>query len=202
MTMIDISCSKVFEILAVIDLLKNIRYTEFTQFKDYKIYVFNLTLEYANQFNVKIIFIWCHRNAKNMFSSFLMKTLLYKNVSLLTEASCMIPNPKFTLLKTTSEWKKDAISKIKVKPSYYKIIFNHLKIRIFAYIQTIISTQCRCFSDDGFYVIFAYWFLNFSTFGSRTGLLENRRDLKVSSIGNFLFALKRTSSFQGLFEVI
>jgi len=48
MTMIDISCSKVFEILAVIDLLKNVRYTEFTQFKDYKIYVFNLTLEYAN----------------------------------------------------------------------------------------------------------------------------------------------------------
>ena len=48
MTMIDISCSKVFEILAVIDLLKKIRYTEFTQFKDYKIYVFNLTLEYAN----------------------------------------------------------------------------------------------------------------------------------------------------------
>ena len=48
MTMIDISCSKVFEILAVIDLLKNIRYTEFTQFKDYKIYVLNLTLEYAN----------------------------------------------------------------------------------------------------------------------------------------------------------
>ena len=47
MTMIDISCSKVFEILAVIDLLKKIRYTEFTQFKDYKIYVFNLTLEYA-----------------------------------------------------------------------------------------------------------------------------------------------------------
>ena len=48
MTMIDISCSKVFEILAVIDLLKNFRYTEFTQFNDYKIYVFNLTLEYAN----------------------------------------------------------------------------------------------------------------------------------------------------------
>ena len=48
MTMIDISCSKVFEILAVIDLLKNFQYTEFTQFNDYKIYVFNLTLEYAN----------------------------------------------------------------------------------------------------------------------------------------------------------
>ena len=94
------------------------------------------------------------------------------NVLLLTEASCMTPNPKFTLLKTTSEWKKDAISKIKVKPSYYKIILNHLKIRIFAYIQTMISTQCRCFSDDGFYVIFA--FLDCSTSGSRAGLLEHR----------------------------
>ena len=48
MTMIDISCSKVFEILAVIDLLKNFQYTDFTHFNDYKIYVFNLTLEYAN----------------------------------------------------------------------------------------------------------------------------------------------------------
>ena len=134
MTMIDISCSKVFEILAVIDLLKIVRYTEFTRFKDYKMYVFNMTLEYAN---VKIFFItWLGDNVtvtlkrQNMFSSFLMNNLLFKNVSLLTEASCMTPNPKFTLLKTTSEWKKDAISKIKVKPSYYKIIFNHLKIRI------------------------------------------------------------------------
>ena len=185
MTMIDISCSKVFEILAVIDLLKIVRYTEFTRFKDYKMYVFNLTLEYANQFNVKIFFItWLLGDnvtvtlkRQNMFSSFLMKILLFKNVSLLTEASCMTPNPKFTLLKTTSEWKKDAISKIKVKPSYYKIILNHLKIRIFAYIQTMISVQSRCFSDDGFYVTFAYWFLDCSTFGSRTDPLELHREL-------------------------